>query len=169
MPSFLPLWIDYLGEKDTDRAFDLLVNALGFAGDPALVHSLAERFGKIQPGLYTMMPDSMENTGDPGKIFSLAQSALSRIPAQYTVRSKVARRAIAAAAKLRKTADVPENLYFEAFVSESTVSNLFRLQMESRNRSTVREEAPAERRHGTRWRWTISSFSFSLQGILMRR
>lgn len=128
--EFLPVWTAYLGKIPTRYAQNFIKEALELAEDPEILLSHARQFCEQHPALYEQYLDSVWNTEDSGKLFSVGNEALEKISVKYVVRSRIAKRLSLLALENGKKAEA-EKYWLEVFRSETTVANYMRLFLES--------------------------------------
>lgn len=139
LTEFLPIWIAYLGKLTAPYAQNLLKEALELTGDPEILLSNARQFYELHPALYEQYLDCMWNTGDSRKLFSVGNEALKKIDKKYVVRSQIAKRLSLLALEEQKK-NAAERCWFEAFRSETTVTNYMRLFVESSDSNAFSEQ-----------------------------
>ena len=137
--EFLPLWIDYLGGKSSDRAQRLLEEAIDLTGDPDQLLKKARQLVEKHPGLYERYIRDHAESMEPLRLMETGNEALDLIDSKYLIRSRIALLLSQTALTAGKTKDA-EKYWLEAFRSDTTVENYFRLFMESENFSCYKND-----------------------------
>lgn len=129
--AFLGIWIDFLGDKTSSLSQRLLEEALELVGDGDILLEKAQIFVNTHPGLYKkylerQLSYALKSKEQSEKLYCIGQKALDTISKKYVMRSKIALLMLELA---RNTDDKSKADYcmFEAFVSETTISNYLRI------------------------------------------
>lgn len=137
--EFLPLWIAYLGQLNTDIARNLLKEALELTNDAGVLLENARRYCTQHPELYEQYLLNQMGKGEAADLFATGWEALEKIPPEYTVRSSIA--LLMSRIALQNGIDGAEMCWLEAFRSDTRVVNYLRLLTECHDLSEVRQDA----------------------------
>lgn len=99
----------------------------------------ARKYVKEFPSLYKQILESKLNTTENDKMFRIGMEALESIPISYIVRSDVALLTAEYAIRMRKQIDA-EKCWMEAFRSNSTVMNYWRIRLLSNDWESHKNE-----------------------------
>lgn len=139
MDAFLPLWIEYLGRITTDDAERLLQEALEMTGSMEQLLANARKYCGGHPELYEQYLQSSQGKEDAVFLLAVGREAIDTISKNYLVRSRIALLTGRIALELGRQEDA-EECWLEAFRSDTSVVNYFRLLMECRDFSKVKEK-----------------------------
>ena len=137
--AFLPLWIEYLGRITTDNAERLLQEALEMLGDGEQLLANARKYCGEHPELYEQYLQSGQEKEEAVSLLEVGKEALDAIDKGYLVRSRIALLTSRTALELGRQEDA-EECWLEAFCSDTRVVNYFRLLMECKDFSKVKEK-----------------------------
>lgn len=139
LDAFLPLWIEYLGGITTDTAERLLEEALEMTGSGEQMLANARKYSVEHPELYEKYLQTSQGKIDVDSLLAVGKEALDTIDKKYLVRSRIALLTSEAALALGRQ-EAAEACWLEAFRSDTSVVNYFRLLMECKDFSKVKEE-----------------------------
>lgn len=139
MDAFLPLWIEYLGRITTDNAERLLQEALEMTGSGEQLLANARKYCVEHPELYEQYLQSNQEKEEAVSLLAVGKEALDAIGKKYLVRSRIALLTSRTALELGRREEA-EACWLEAFCSDTRVVNYFRLLMEYKDFSKVKEK-----------------------------
>ena len=139
MDAFLPLWIEYLGRITTDNAERLLQEALEMTGSGEQLLANARKYCVEHPELYEQYLQSNQEKEGAVSLLAVGKEALDAIGKKYLVRSRIALLTSWTALELGRREEA-EACWLEAFRSDTRVVNYFRLLMECKDFSKVKEK-----------------------------
>lgn len=139
LDAFLPLWIEYLGRITTANAERLLQEALEMTGSGEQLLANARKYSEEHPELYEQYLLDNQGKNDTASLLAVGKEALDTIGKEYLVRSRIALLTGRMALELGRQEDA-EECWLEAFRSDTSVVNYFRLLMECRDFSKVEEK-----------------------------
>lgn len=137
--EFLGMWIEYLGRQRGRFAERLLKEAQSMLKDDNILLENARKYVKEYPSLYKQILELKLNTAENGKMFQIGMEALESIPISYVVRSDIALLTAEYAMRMGKQKDA-EKCWVEAFRSDTTVMNYWRIRLCSSNWKEYRDE-----------------------------
>lgn len=140
--EFLGMWIEYLGRQRGRSAERLLKEAQSMLKDDNILLENARKYVKEYPSLYKQILEIKLNTEENGKMFLVGMEALESIPISYVIRSDIALLTAEYAMRMGKQKDA-EKCWVEAFRSDSTVMNYWRIRLLSGNWKEYRDEVQA--------------------------
>lgn len=131
--SFLELWIDYLGKMLSNVSQSLIEEAVSLMNDETSLLKYAEKYADTHPGLYEkylkgQLPVALESKEKSKELYQTGHKALNAIKRKYVVRSRIALIMLQLAERLEDI-EISDYCMFEAFSSNSTVSNYLRLRV----------------------------------------
>lgn len=135
--EFLQLWIEYLVNKSSVRAQKLLKEALELTNSSEVLLKFSRKYYVQHPSLYEQYMINNMNKDD--NLLNIGKEALRSINKKYVIRSKIALLTSSIALK-NGIKDEAERCWLEAFRSNSTVINYFRLIMECDNFNNIKNE-----------------------------
>ena len=127
MPEFLSCWISYLGNVKEQDAEQFLYEAVKLQNDAACALYTAETFVIQHPGLFEQVMLMQKNDID---LLAVGREALQKIHINYTIRGRIALMTADCAFRLGMQTEA-EQFLIEAFRSDSTLENYFRILLES--------------------------------------
>lgn len=132
--EFLPLWITFLGDKNTRVAHLLLLEAMELSNSPESFLENARRFYEQHPSLYEKYLIDNQEKSELSDLIEVGKEALSHIPSKYIIRSRIAlQMADFLIQKNKKITDEVEMCWLEAYKSDTSVTNYLRLMLNSRD------------------------------------
>ena len=137
--AFLPLWIEYLGRITTANAERLLQEALELTGSGEQLLANARKYCVEHPELYEQYLQSNQEKEGAVSLLAVGKEALDAIGKKYLVRSRIALLTSRTALELGRREEA-EACWLEAFRSDTRVVNYFRLLMECKDFSKVKEK-----------------------------
>lgn len=137
--EFLGMWIEYLGKQKGRYAECFLKEAQSMLKDDDILLENARKYVKEHPSLYKQILESRLNTTENEKMFRVGMEALASIPISYIVRSDVALLTAEYAVRMGKQKDA-EKCWLEAFRSNSTVMNYWRIRLFSTDWESYRNK-----------------------------
>lgn len=129
-----------MGKHQGSEAEKLLLEAVKLQNDPQQSLETARRFSTQHPGIYELILRHNLMNGSEKELLSIGQEALSRIPSQYIIRSKVALLTAVYALCLNKQEEA-EQCWLSAFESDTKPTHYLRLAIESEDFSQYQERA----------------------------
>ena len=129
MPEFLSCWISYLGNVKEQDAEQFLYEAVTLQNDAVSALYTAETFVIQHPGLFEQVMLMQKNDTD---LLAVGREALQKIDVRYTVRGRIALMTADCAFRLGMQTEA-EHFLTEAFRSNSTPENYFRILLESQD------------------------------------
>lgn len=140
--EFLTLWIEYLGNMTTYQSNRLIKEALELLNNDAQYLTYARKYSAQHPSLYEQYLLIYTNKKEASELLAVGKEALDAIDKKYIVRSSTALLTSKLALILNNQQEA-ERCWLEAFRSDTTVVNYFRLFMESAEFSRYQEEIKA--------------------------
>ena len=140
--EFLILWIEYLGNMTTYQSSRLIKEALELLNNDALYLTYVRKYSAQHPSLYKQYLEIYANQKEESELLAIGKEALETIDEKYIVRSSTALLTSTFALHLNMQQEA-EHCWMEAFRSDTTVVNFFRLLMESVDFSSYQEEIKA--------------------------
>lgn len=140
--EFLAGWISYLGEMKGCHAGELLREAQAMLRDEDVGLENARKYVGNHPALFEQMLRAKLDSGENEKMLEIGREALDKIPYSYTVRSEIALLTAEYACKLQDKAAM-ETCWLEAFRSNSTVVNYFRIRTRAENWAKYKDDVKA--------------------------
>lgn len=140
--EFLAGWISYLGEMKGCHAGELLRGAQAMLRDEDVGLENARKYVGNHPALFGQMLRAKLDSGENEKMLEIGREALDKIPYSYTVRSEIALLTAEYACKLQDKAAM-ETCWLEAFRSNSTVVNYFRIRTRAENWAKYKDDVKA--------------------------
>lgn len=137
LQEFFKVWLAYLASKK-ETAVRELEEAIDLVNNQEYCFDIAKQYTNIHPGLYKLCFDKFNLNEEQG--LNVMLDALDSIDHVYKVRSSVALSAADLALSLNKR-ELAENCWFEAFRSNTTVTNYLRLILETKQPDLYREKA----------------------------
>lgn len=137
--EFLGTWMQYLGKQGGRYAERFLKEAQSMIKDDNILLENARKYVKEYPSLYKQLLESKLNTTENEKMFLVGMEALESIPTFCIVRSDIALLTAEYAVRMGKQKDVSK-CWMEAFRSNSTVMNYWRIRLLSNNWQEYRDE-----------------------------
>lgn len=137
--EFLILWIEYLGIMTTYQSNRLIKEALELLNNDTLYLKYVRKYVVQHPSLYNQYLQVYANQKENSELLAIGKEALETIDERYTVRSSTALLTSTLALHLNMQQEA-EHCWLEAFRSDTTVVNFFRLLMESVDFSRYQEE-----------------------------
>lgn len=138
MKEFLELWIDYLGDKSSFNAKQLIKEAVELTDDQDQFLENARKYCTTHPGLYERyLLDNVDKEEE--HLLTVAKEALERIDPKYVIRGRIALWA-APMLLIKNRQQDAEYFWLEAFRSDSRVVNYLRLFRECMDFSDYMEE-----------------------------
>lgn len=128
--EFLILWIEYLGIMTTYQSNRLIKEALELLNNDTLYLKYVRKYVVQHPSLYNQYLQVYANQKENSELLAIGKEALETIDERYTVRSSTALLTSTLALHLNMQQEA-EHCWLEAFRSDTTVVNFFRLLMES--------------------------------------
>ena len=129
IPEFLSCWISYLGNVTEQSAEIFLYEAIRLQNDSVSALHTAESFVIQHPGLFEQVMLMQKNDTD---LLAVGREALQKIDVRYTVRGRIALMTADCAFRLGMQTEA-EQFLTEAFRSDSTPKNYFRVLLESQD------------------------------------
>ncbi len=127
--EFLSCWISYLGNVKEQEAEQFLYEAVKLQNDSVSALRIAETFVIQHPGLFEQVMLMQKNDTD---LLAVGREALQKIHINYTVRGRIALMTADCAYRLGMPTEA-EQFLIEAFRSDSTPENYFRILLESQD------------------------------------
>lgn len=138
MKEFLELWIDYLGDRSSFNAKQLINEAVELTGNQEDFLENARKYYTVHPGLYEKyLLDNVHREDE--HLIAVAKEALEKIDPKYVVRSQIALFIIPTLLDVGRRQDA-DNFLLEAFRSDSRIVNYLRLFRECKDFSKYTEE-----------------------------
>lgn len=125
--QFLPLWINFLGEKDDYAAKRLLEEAHSMVGDDEQALRLARKFHANHPELYLKIVQEGFKKNDDEKMLRIGLEALEKILDAGKIRNEIALLTSEYAGRLNERS-IEESCWIEAFRSEPSAMNYLRIR-----------------------------------------
>lgn len=129
--SFIHEWIEFLGEQDGYSIYLLLKDALHYVEEKERIN-FVQQFVSSFPDL---MVDLLKE-GSGYEYFLVGNKALEEMPVENKIRSEIALLTI----KFAETDDEKKHCLFEAFRSDTSLSNYLRLRLEATDYSQRKED-----------------------------
>lgn len=136
--EFLPLWIDYLGNKTDHCTSKLLNEALLMVNDNEVLLNTARKFKDDHPELYLQLLELNKDNDLDEKMLDIGLEAINVLSNEMLIRSKIALLTAYYADKLSKTA-IKENCWLEAFKSDTSITNYMRLKFLTQDFTTFQQ------------------------------
>ncbi len=127
--EFLSCWISYLGNVTERSAEIFLYEAIRLQNDSVLALHTAESFVIQHPELFEQVMLMQKNDTD---LLAVGREALQKIDFRYTVRGRIALMTADCAFRLGMQTEA-EQFLIEAFRSDSTPENYFKVLLESQD------------------------------------
>lgn len=124
--TFLQSWIDFLMQQSGEIAARLLKEGLLYYKGTEGLLEMARRGYKEHPSVYLAALLEYEKTHDYEKMKEIGKEALDRIESDLKIRSEIAMKA-AQASYFMNDSEFMKKCWYEAFCSNSTISNYLRL------------------------------------------
>lgn len=137
--EFLGTWIEYLGKQGGRYAEGFLKEAQSMIKDDNILLENARKYVKEYPSLYKQLLESKLDTAENEKMFLVGMEALASIPISDIIRSEIALLTAEYAVRTGKQKDA-EKCWMEAFRSDSTVMNYWRIRLLSNDWQEYRDE-----------------------------
>ena len=130
--EFLSSWIDFLGHKEGRNAEKFLQEAQLMLQDEEILLDNARKFAEVHPSLYEQYLQMKIDSGEDEKLLAVGEEAMQKIPKSCRIRSHVALLSGTCACRLKKV-HLAEQCWLEAFRSDSSVTNYFRLRFQTKD------------------------------------
>lgn len=125
--EFLPLWIDYLGQRNSFGVKERLEEAQSMIADEEQLLEIARKFTDKHPELYLRLLQRGLQGDKNDRMFEAGMEALGRIPEVFTIRSEIALLTAEYACRMGDEA-AAERCWKEAFRSDTSVINYMRIR-----------------------------------------
>ncbi|MFA9465634.1 MAG: hypothetical protein ACERKN_15220 [Velocimicrobium sp.] len=139
--EFLPIWVDYLGNKNSYFAQRLLEEAMELSNNAENLLSNARIYYEQHPGLYEKYMKENRDKISSEEMLLVGKEALEQIDKKYLVRSRIA--LLMADIILNENSEVTravQQCWLEAFRSDTRVVPYLRMMMECNDFSVWKEE-----------------------------
>lgn len=144
---FLPVWIDYLGNLDTQIASELIVEAFSILNNDETQLAFAKKFVKYHPELYlqyleTHLVDSLTSTDSMQQLYEIGVQAIQQIQPIHKIRSQIAEKIRTLAEKMNAQERI-DQCHWWIFESDSTIAHFLELM------TTIQVQSKAKFIHQT--------------------
>lgn len=138
LENFLPLWLHYLGQQESAEAEYLLAEAVRLIPSNQVLEA-ARTFSQHHPILYEKLLEEKNGDLSEKERYALGQEAMEAISPCYRIRGRIALLTAECALQMGQKEDAVR-CWLEAFRSDTTPLNYFRLAVESEDFSGQQEE-----------------------------